>query len=284
MTRLFKWLTVFFTFAGTLLLAVYIAWQAWSYLGPHKPDVSPLRKEVAGEAIGQLLGDLHGNKGSLQSLAIVHLANDNTDYLSDQIRTAVEQSGLFDVVAPPLYEKAQKLLGVVVDSSPSLNSALMTAREQGAKAVLFGRVESFESYGSAAKVEMEITLANVQSREVVFSRRYSKDVGMGLSSQSSAGRSAGSWGGSSRFFAWMVVVLLLPVFTISFIRAMVRKESNRSNAFTLAIYTSVDVLLAWLVLGGPLSGWLACVEFLLAIGVAFAYNVYIMNFALRLEK
>jgi FtsH-binding integral membrane protein len=91
-------------------------------------------------------------------------------------------------------------------------------------------------------------------------------------------------GGVQRFLGWLVLVLLLPVFTISFIRAMVRKESNRANAFTLAIYTGVDALLAFLLLGASFASWLAVLLFLVVVGVAFAYNVFIMSFALKLEQ
>ncbi len=52
-------------------------------------------------------------------------------------------------------------------------------------------------------------------------------------------------------------MLLLPVFTIAFIRTMVRKDSNKTNAFVLGIYTVADALLAWLLIGaaiGPSEG------------------------------
>jgi FtsH-binding integral membrane protein len=88
---------------------------------------------------------------------------------------------------------------------------------------------------------------------------------------------------AQRFLSWVVIVLLLPVFTIAFIRAMVRKESNRVNAFTLSVYTAVDALRAYLLLGAALTGWFSVLLFIIAVGAALAYNFYIMNFALRLE-
>jgi len=74
------------------------------------------------------------------------------------------------------------------------------------------------------------------------------------------------------------------VFTISFIRAMVRKESNRANGFTLGIYTGADALLAYLLLGAGVSSVFSALLFALVVGIAFAYNVFIMTFALKMEQ
>ena len=78
--------------------------------------------------------------------------------------------------------------------------------------------------------------------------------------------------------------MLLPVFTIAFIRTMVRKGSNKTNAFVLAIYTLVDALLAWLLVGAALTSWFPVVVFIIAVAVAFLYNVRIMSFAVKLEE
>jgi hypothetical protein len=64
---------------------------------------------------------------------------------------------------------------------------------------------------------------------------------------------------------------------------MVRKESNRANGFTLAIYTAADALLAYLFLGAGLGSVVSALLFALVVGLAFAYNVFIMTFALKME-
>lgn len=51
----------------------------------------------------------------------------------------------------------------------------------------------------------------------------------------------------------------------------------------LGIYTIADTLFAWLMVGAVLSSWLSVVIFTAAAAVAFACNVRIMSFALRLE-
>jgi hypothetical protein len=239
---------------------------------------------VADQVISVVVEDLRKSKGAVQSAVLVHLVNDPTDYVSDQIRDTIEQSGTFDLRDRMLDEKVKKALKLRIDSVSDLNSALARSQGLGAQGVLFGKINAFESYPNGAKIDLEITLADIVSRDVVFNRRYNKEIGSGLLNPAVVKDSVHELGGVQRFLGWLVLVLLLPVFTISFIRAMVRKESNRANAFTLAIYTGVDALLAFLLLGASFASWLAVLLFLVVVGVAFAYNVFIMSFALKLEQ
>ena len=284
MYRFYKWLVGVLTLVGTLALVGYLTAQAWAYLGPRKPVVSALRQQVAASLLPLIVADLSQNKRDVQSVAFFHLANDASDYVSDQLRAALEQSGVVALIDRPLGEKLEKLLKVPVSSVAELEPAVRAARGRGVKGVLFGRVDKFESVGGAARIDLELTLANVETHEVVFTRHYSKDTGLHPLNAAAVEDTVHQWGGASRFLAWVVIVLLLPVFTISFIRAMVRRESNRSNAFTLGVYTAADTVLAWLVLGAGLSGWLSVGLFLLAVGGALAYHVFIMTFALRMER
>ena len=78
-------------------------------------------------------------------------------------------------------------------------------------------------------------------------------------------------------------MLLLPVFSIGFIRSMVSKNSNSTNAFVLGVYTLADGLLAWLMVGASVTSMWTGLILLAAIAIALAYNVRIMTFALKLE-
>lgn len=66
-------------------------------------------------------------------------------------------------------------------------------------------------------------------------------------------------------------------------RVMIRKESNKTNAFILDVYTLADALLAWLFIGAALNPWFPVVVFTSGVTAAFLYNVHTMVFALRLE-
>ena len=80
-----------------------------------------------------------------------------------------------------------------------------------------------------------------------------------------------------------LAVLLLPVVTISFIRTMVSKRSNGVNAFTLGVYTAIDAIIAYFMVGMSLETTASVVLFVGAVLFALFYNVAVMNFAVRLE-
>ena len=87
-----------------------------------------------------------------------------------------------------------------------------------------------------------------------------------------------------RLLFWLIGVLLLPVVTITFIRTMVRQKSNARNLCVLSVYTLIDIILAFLLVGAALTSWLAVLVFIVAIGIAIGYNIRIMTFAVKLEE
>ena len=52
----------------------------------------------------------------------------------------------------------------------------------------------------------------------------------------------------------------------------------------LTIYTVTDAIFAFFMVGGSFADFLGVLLFLVALAIAFFYNVQIMSFALRLEK
>lgn len=88
---------------------------------------------------------------------------------------------------------------------------------------------------------------------------------------------------AQRVLVFALIVLLLPILTISFIRLMVSRHSNRVNAFTLGTYTAIDLIFDYFLVGAPLVTTGSVVAFLAAAVFALFYNVTLMNYALRLE-
>ncbi len=81
-----------------------------------------------------------------------------------------------------------------------------------------------------------------------------------------------------------LAVLLLPVVSITFIRAMVGRQSNLANGFTLVLYTLIDGLLAYLLLGSRLTTWIGALVYLGLVAVGFGYNLWIMSMAVKLDS
>lgn len=285
------WLFRLLVFLGVAALAGYLLLQGWFYIGPTKPEVGMLRKQTANEMVPLIVEDLRKAKAPVGSVVLLHLANDPSDYVSDHLRSALEQSGVFDVRQERLWDRLRKALHLRVQGPTEPGQAQRQAGGSGAQGVLFGKINSFESYPGGARLDLDLTLAKVGSGDTVFTRHYNNETKPGAPGATAAAAVAAldppapvqrmAW--ARRLFIWAAIVLLLPVLTISFIRTMVRKGSNRSNAFTLGIYLAVNVLMALVMLEVGFSSWFSAALFLLLAGLAFAYNVSIMTFALRLE-
>jgi hypothetical protein len=268
---------------GTLALVLYLGWQAWMNFGPRKPELSPLRRQIADEVIPQIVEDLRQGKKDIVSIVMFPLMNDTTDYLSDQLRGQIERMGIFDLSDRGLGEKLRKQFNLRLKGAADVDAALAASRNLGADGVLFGSIYAFESSAQGAKLEVRIMLAKINGQVMVFDRRYSKELAPGLINNAVVQEKMLQISWPQRLLGWVLVVLLLPMFTIGFIRAMVRKGSNQANASLLAIYTAVDAILAFLLVGAHLTDWVAVWLFLLLVGAAFVYNVFIMSFALKLE-
>ena len=278
-----KWPLWILSKVGTVVMIGYIAWLGWENLGPKKPEISPLRKELADRAISNIVEDIRISRGDIRRVALLPFGNDSMGQFTDMLRTVIEQSGVLDLRDRTLSEKARSVLNVQHPSYTSTDAALLQGKELGTQGVLFGTIHAFESYPGGAEIDVEVSLANVSTGQTVLSKRYGLDTSAGASVVASVQASTQTFPWFQRLLGWLIAVLLLPVFTIAFIRSMVRKGSNKANGFVLSIYTVTDVLLAWLLVGAALNSWWTVLPFILAVAAAFAYNVRIMTFALKLE-
>jgi len=88
------------------------------------------------------------------------------------------------------------------------------------------------------------------------------------------------WPGMGPLLEWLVALLLLPLVAFHFVRSMARKQNNSSNAFRLAVFLALDLLMAALLFGMQIPDWMWAA---LTVG-ALAYNICVMTFALKLES
>lgn len=279
-----KWFLTVLTGLGALGLGLYLLWQGWSLLGPRKPQLNAVRRQLVDQVMPQVVADLRQARQELRSVVLIQLMDDPTDYVSDQLRTQIEETGIFDLRDRSVGEKIQRALNLRVTSVADVEAALQACQRLGAQGVLFGGVHVLESYPGGAKLDLQILLAKLAGRELLLDRRYTRELTSTALAPAVVQDELRKFAPAQRFLGWALVVLLLPVFTIGFIRTMVRQASNRANAATLTIYTVVDALLAFLLVGASLGSWGAALLFLGLVGGAFAYNVFIMSFALKLES
>lgn len=265
-------------------MAGYLAWQVWGYLGPRKPEVGSKRKALAEEVVPDLVEGIRNGRENIHSAILLHLENDPTDFVTDQLRAQIEHTGVLDLYNRSMLEKFRNLLSLRHPSDAGLPNALKAGEQRNVDGVVYGVVHAFESSPKGTMIDLEVRLVNVSSGQDVFKDRVIKETApMGSGAKELMHSNTGGLMLWKRLLAWSVVVLLLPVFTIGFIRTMVRKESNAANASILMIYTLVDAALAFLMVGVSLAGWVPLFVFMIAVALALAYNVYIMSFAVRLE-
>jgi hypothetical protein len=269
---------------GTLALVGYMAWSGWANLRPEKPQIGTVRKDLADRVISTIVEDIRSSRGELRQAALLHFGNDPTDYFTNGLRRAIEQTGILDLRDRTISEKVRNLLNLRHPSpQPSPEAVVKYGEHVDVGGVLYGAVHTFESYPSGTKIDVEVDLADIATGRNVFSKRYQVETSPGSSILATVQEKARAFPWFQRLFGWLLAVLLLPVFTVNFTRTMLRRRSNEANAFVLAIYTLADALLAWLLVGAALNSWWTVAAFILAIAAAFAYNVRVMTFALRLE-
>ena len=76
--------------------------------GPQKPDISPARKRVADRVVGMIAEDLRGTHVTIRHAALLHLANDPSDYFTDRLRSVPRRMGWQVCRIGPLGEAARR--------------------------------------------------------------------------------------------------------------------------------------------------------------------------------
>ncbi len=268
---------------GTLILAGYIAWIGWQHLGPRKPEIGPVRNNLANKAAGEIAETLRQNREEVYDVVLLHFVNDPTDYFTDSLRREIEQRGIFDLRDRTFLEKLRNKLNLRHPTCDSSDAGAKIAELKNTQGALIGTVKSFESYPGGSQIEVVYELVS-KDGTIAYAGQYAKESSDFFLKPEVMQKSVRSIAWFQRGLAWLVLVLLLPVFTISFIRTMARRRSNKSNAFVLTIYTIIDAILAWFLVGAALSGFLTIFFFIVAVIVALLYNIRIMTFAVKLEE
>lgn len=270
-----------------------IAWISLQTFGPSKSDIDPVRKRAGQEVISQIISDLQANRKELRRVALLQFDGDGRNWITEGLRSKIEFMGVFDLEPKGLQgieASARGQLNLRQPSYGTIEKAVEEGKSLGAKGVIFGNVRRFESVPGGAALDIEVTLCEVGSGKVVFTKTYKRDDSTGIAGTAevpvSASGEAGGGGRSwfTRGLVWLLIVLLLPVSTVSFIRTMVGKRSNKVNAFVLFVYTLSDAVLACLLVGAMLTSWPGGLLVLAMTALALVYNLRIMSCALELES
>lgn len=296
LVKLASWILLFATIA---FLCIYVVRE----MTEPNPEIDESRKKVARAGISQMIDEIcrhtdicyHTDDERPQKIAVVHFSNDPSDFVTETVRYAARKQGRFRVKSS-FADRFCKMVGRVNEGVSTREQAIHETQGDGVEGVLWGRVHRLENERDGATFIGDYELYDLRREQPVYSGKIQQSTVPGrFEAAQNMPRTAGNYLISLdshvsgmpwyiRFLLFVVAVLLLPVVTISFIRTMVAKKSNGINAFVLGIYTTVDLILAFFMVGGSLSSFFYVVVFLLAGVLAFLYNVKIMTFAVRLEE
>lgn len=292
LVKLASWILLFATIA---FLCIYVARE----MTESNPEIDESRKEAARLGVSQMIADIRKNTdddSGPKKIAVVHFSNDPSDFVTETVREAANKQGGFHVVKSSLTDRFCKMVGRVNDGVSTREQAISETLGDGVEGVLWGRVNRLENERDGATFTGDYELYDLRKGQPGYSGKIRQSTVPGrFETAKDMDQTAGNyrlplyshasgvpW--HIRFLLFVVAVLLLPVVTISFIRTMVAKKSNGVNAFVLGIYTTVDLILAFFMVGGSLSSFFTVAVFLLSGVLAFLYNVKIMTFAVRLEE
>jgi len=295
MAKPFSGILRFIAFA----LILYLGFLFWQEFGPQKPALSQGRKAVAQSAVTRIAEDLRVSRGELKKAVVLHLKNDSTGYVTGILRETLDANGIFIVIKPSLADQIREKLMLGFPDYDALDIAISEAVKLKADAVIFGHITLFETAGAQSKLQLTINYAEIAPKAVVFQKEYffTHPISNLQSApvQKETGKAPGLYTETEHLkpsiikvlqmtAAYIALVLLIPVLSIAFIRAIVKRKSNAWNAMLLSIYTGIDAMLAWVFFGLVLGSFISIVLFILSIVAAFFYNVRIMTFALKLEE
>lgn len=294
----FKWWFLLIPKVGMTLFVVYVCCMGWMKLGPRKPMPDTARMKAADRAVERIVDNIRQNRGDVRSVALCHFANDASDYFSHRLRERIEKSNVLDLTDFDFAEKLRTLLNVRNRGVANATDALSSIQGEEVDGVLWGSIERFESAkgGGGATLTGEWQLVDKGGAVVCGGAIQREDGESGIvetftNAIDDLGKStdgveivASTIPWYMRLLGFVLLVLLLPVVTISFVRTMVAKRSNKVNVFVLGVYTAIDVILAFFMVGGTIGSFAAVVVFLAASLSALLYNMSLMSFALRLES
>ena len=275
---------------GTAAIVLSALLLLWHFLAPERPEADRPRKNIANRAIIKLVEDLRRERGEIKEVAVMHFKNDGSDYVTDSLRDKLATSGVFEVSEPGFLEKIGSVLKLRNKGAFSTKEAVKYGRSFEVQAVITGNLERFESMKNGAVIKGTVRIISIPEGKIIAEIPVNENSAGSIftieerSDLVKPGTTVKvNYPWHIRFLIFVMVVLLLPVLSISFIRYMVAKRSNGCNAFVLGIYTFIDLILAGFMTGG-FTTVLSTVIFLGASVAAFIYNASVMSFALKLES
>lgn len=284
----------FFTSLYAIIAAGYLASWGWSAVGFERPQMPPAFARWVDNAVPSMVEKINENKGDeINSIAVSHFSGDQTGYVSEAVRQEMAQKII--VTDKTILEKVYDAVNLAHDSqSEKLTQDLAVklgnyAKSVKAQAVVWGTVVRMNDKQGVVDAEIKYYLIG-QDGKVLF-----EDVCNNASLAKTNEASDVSittvdkfqsidW--RTRLLLWALFVITLPLITINFLFATAAKHSNKSNAFTLLLYTLIDGIALFLMVPPNIKEmeFFSILFFVCMILLAGVCNLLIMDFARKLKE
>ncbi|MDD3586119.1 MAG: hypothetical protein PHQ75_02955, partial [Thermoguttaceae bacterium] len=240
---------------------------------------------LAVNAAEVIRNDLRDHRGDFSTLAFLSFKGDPTDTVANALRNSINQAGTFDLCNKGFFDKIRDCLGMREYASDNPKNALSLGKWKKADLVLYGTVLQYEIVNRKGILVVEYNLMETNSGSVLYNGKYDSTVSddslanvVTDTVQTVLGQTP-SKPGLNQFLGWILIVMLLPIFSFTFLMNVTAKRSNKANAMALGIYTLIDCLLAWILMKPQFDGIGSIVIFILFCLAAFFYNVKLMSIA-----
>ena len=280
--------SLFFTVLG-LVAVGYLAALGWTKYGPARPTLDAAFTRWVDNAAEPIVSDIYDHKGDVTSVAIARFSADPSGYISEAIRKqandgvyVMDKSALekvSDALNLPLSSKAEDLNA---DKAVKLGKY---AKARGAQATIWG-VANFEKTAGIVNGEIKYYLIGQDGSiiyENVCNNASLKKKNVAEVTESSLDRFRNlNW--PHRLLIWVLAVLIFPIVTIGFLKSAAAKRSNRTNAFTLVLYTVIGAIALYFIMPPNFANTISTLVFIGLIVADGIYNLLILDFARKLEE
>jgi len=263
-----------------VLLLVVIGYRAWEIVLPARPILAPEPRVAIDEAIQVRARQVVAQAPAGTPVAVLQLEGDQTLYVTDHLREAIAGFGTVTVIDKPLEDRVRAAVGVTPAAYPTAEAAIMRGKELDAALVVFGRV-TMDVGADWLRAGVSVEMLDVASgRKIPLMIEELKPERSAQSVLGAAVDAAGglSWSLVRRWAAWAVVCLALPLVSVGFLRATVRRESTGRNAVVLGSLALACVLLyvVFVGLGAGLAWSWGVAGVSIALAVAYQWLMMAM--------
>ena len=254
----------------------------WWWLGPEKPSCDSARQLAARSAIAQVAERIRAERGDVRRAAVLHLANDPSDYVTLSLRSRLAEGGLLDLDGTPPSEKIRNLLNLRNEGLFDVEKAIEYGKSHGLDAVLTGALDEFETVKDKAVLKGQLKFVRISKGDVVdipFSDAASGGGSVAEIAKVVAGSGESpSLSLTTRILLLSLSIFLLPILAFPFLRMAMSKDSNVAAATALIILLAIDGFIISAALGtsGTFCG---LAVFLIIYAAAFGYDLFMLSYA-----